>query len=738
MLNDQGQRFAKTRDLSLCSHDPSRGWHACKKRGQETGDFTMKTAKILFLALGALLGLFAPIKAQSTITEALIEIIPTQPTSIDEVIAKVTLTYSCSRIAFSNLIFQPDSKVFLATVIEEPLICLDLERPPNKTTYTYQLGKLAPGEYTFILDGCISEKGVCQSRSFQLAREEFTISQTSQSQILDFDVNSCQEDIEDCYLFSAVISRLSDDLERRIVFFQWKLTEIGGSEDLGPPWSWEGEGQSVQVRLKKGKTYSIALKGLNEKREPIEMLSGRFSVPTIAQAIDENNDEVIDDLEIINALHLWVKGAEIPKLSHTTIDDATMLGLLTLWIKGPPPPPPGPTLELLVDVDPKVVEVGQVPFIVITVSGTAKGQIKYMVDCATELGIPFNYIVNEWSESYVVASCVYDTPGEYTILVRVIREGVKREVTKKIKVVPLPPPPTLILQARPIPETGELPLEVAILFQLGGTAQGPTSLKINCEFNPEIAIRDQILVWDRQISLPAQVDMDQINNACFYKSPGVHKILIQAERQGVVAHTVIKVRVVRSQLQVALWPEPFVGPAPLNGVDLRVVITGYTNDLGPGQLYFDCKEEPVLDWDLILPVTPEIAAEPIVAPDLCNYLTPDEYHPNVKLVVGQFEAVATAAVLVTGPRLDGTLTLLPSAGKAPLNVTAIVNVSGATGNITYKFDCTSDGVWEAVINSTDSRLQYVCRYDKAGTWTMRVEVSAGGNMVAAEGQILVE
>ncbi|MEM4723527.1 MAG: hypothetical protein QXP01_00780 [Candidatus Hadarchaeum sp.] len=469
-----------------------------------------------------------------------------------------------------------------------------------------------------------------------------TQGQDSQSQILDFDVSPCQEDIEDCYSLSAVISRLSDDPERRIVFFQWKLTEVDGPEDRGPRWGWEGEGQSIQVRLKKGKTYSISLKGLNEKREPIEMLSGSFSVPTIAQAIDENHNEVIDDLEIINALHLWTKGAEIPKLSHTTIDDAAMLELLSLWIKGPPPPPSSPTLNLDVDVDPDVVEVGQAPFVVISVSGTAKGIVKYMVDCATELGIPFNYIVDVDSDSFVVGTCLYDTPGDYTIFVRVIREGVKRETTRKIKVMPLPPPPTLELEAVPLPAIGEAPLDVDILFQLGGTAEGPTILRIDCEEPFDFP-------WDHEIQLAPYVNMDQINDVCTYDEPGVHRILVEAERDDVGDQTILTILVVRPQAQVALKAEPFVGQAPLEGVDLVVEITGYTADLGLSWLYFDCKEDAVFDWDLTLIVTPAMTAEPIAAPDLCNYLTPGEYHPNVKLVSqsGEFlDAIATATVAV--------------------------------------------------------------------------------------------
>ena len=68
----------------------------------------------------------------------------------------------------------------------------------------------------------------------------------------------------------------------------------------------------------------------------------------------------------------------------------------------------------------------------------------------------------------------------------------------------------------------------------------------------------------------------------------------------------------------------------------------------------------------------------------------------------------------------------PSSGAAPLNgVDLTATVSGnATGNITYSFDCTSDGVWERVIATSNPTYTAVdlCNYSSPGNYTASIRV----------------
>lgn len=71
----------------------------------------------------------------------------------------------------------------------------------------------------------------------------------------------------------------------------------------------------------------------------------------------------------------------------------------------------------------------------------------------------------------------------------------------------------------------------------------------------------------------------------------------------------------------------------------------------------------------------------------------------------------------------------PAAGSAPLNdvdLTAVVSGT-ATGNITYKFDCTNDGSYEATVTQSGAVYTAVdlCDYTTADTYTAKVEVSRG-------------
>jgi hypothetical protein len=293
----------------------------------------------------------------------------------------------------------------------------------------------------------------------------------------------------------------------------------------------------------------------------------------------------------------------------------------------PPPPPQEPTLVVNVDLDPPVIQAGNSVLVTVRVGGTAKGSITYMVDCAVGVGAEFNIITT--SESPLVGECPYLEPGTYTIKVRVLREGLKREVIKVVEVLAPPPPPRLELQGTFTPQEGTAPLAVSVVLLLLGTAEGPTRLWIDCQNDGR---------WDQTFSLGPENIWDG-KNICRYERGGNYRLNIKAERQGVVA---------------------FIGG------DIEVF------------------ESPQLD------------------------------------------------------NLFATLDVWPTAGSPPLEVSVKVTVNGGAGQIVYRIDCTSDGTWEEVIETSSTTItkNKICNYTK--TETLTVEVTRNSQTVRATATVIVQ
>ena len=72
----------------------------------------------------------------------------------------------------------------------------------------------------------------------------------------------------------------------------------------------------------------------------------------------------------------------------------------------------------------------------------------------------------------------------------------------------------------------------------------------------------------------------------------------------------------------------------------------------------------------------------------------------------------------------------PASGLTPLNnVDLSASVSGsATGPITYRFDCTGDGVWDTTYTSTNTSYTApdLCNYQAPGIYTAKAMVERGG------------
>jgi uncharacterized repeat protein (TIGR01451 family) len=102
-----------------------------------------------------------------------------------------------------------------------------------------------------------------------------------------------------------------------------------------------------------------------------------------------------------------------------------------------------------------------------------------------------------------------------------------------------------------------------------------------------------------------------------------------------------------------------------------------------------------------------------------------------------FQMVAAASILailvsslpfqaLAATTLYADISASPNSGNAPLNgvdLTAVVS-GDATGNVVYRFDCTTDGVWDLTqtLNSSTYTAVDLCNYPSAGNYTATIKV----------------
>lgn len=74
------------------------------------------------------------------------------------------------------------------------------------------------------------------------------------------------------------------------------------------------------------------------------VISVALGAVTVEQALDTNHNGLVDDLEMLQALNLWIHQTPVPGTDGLTIDDLKIVQLLQFWIKqtpiGQPPSPP--------------------------------------------------------------------------------------------------------------------------------------------------------------------------------------------------------------------------------------------------------------------------------------------------------------------------------------------------------------------------------------------------------------
>lgn len=81
-------------------------------------------------------------------------------------------------------------------------------------------------------------------------------------------------------------------------------------------------------------TYTVELQDFARVVRSVTFTVTQVGTLSIERALDENNNNRIDDPEIIKAMNLWIRQEPVPGTDGQVITDAVIIRLLNLWIKG--------------------------------------------------------------------------------------------------------------------------------------------------------------------------------------------------------------------------------------------------------------------------------------------------------------------------------------------------------------------------------------------------------------------
>jgi hypothetical protein len=301
----------------------------------------MKTVKAITLSALLAVSILAIARAQSGFYDLMIEIEPPHPTPNDEVLVHVSgwLPDTCYQASFSTLTRQEDSKqvTFSATVAVTKIteICLQVLVPIGNT---YRLEKLAPGEYEFILLGCLDQEQTCSQSSTVLAHWRFSVGTEvpppSPCVILVADKTEVAlgdlvkfELINKCSKTSTV--ELSIEIQHESGIFiagttqRVTLRSQSRREVFGFLFTIPGQ-YTINARLTPGGTQILRILALDGCLTP--------------HVFDSNRNNKLDDSEIIEAIDIWIRGVAIPYcdfpwLHPYKLSDVQIIQLIDLWVR---------------------------------------------------------------------------------------------------------------------------------------------------------------------------------------------------------------------------------------------------------------------------------------------------------------------------------------------------------------------------------------------------------------------
>jgi photosystem II stability/assembly factor-like uncharacterized protein len=345
-----------------------------------------------------------------------------------------------------------------------------------------------------------------------------------------------------------------------------------------------------------------------------------------------------------------------------------------------------------------------------SVSGTATGNIVYKFDCTNDG--TFERTSDATSQTTYTAAnvCTYNTAGTYTASIVATRGGITAIGTTNITVAQR----DLTVSLSADPNTGTNPIEnVSFTANVGGNATGNIVYKFDCTNDGTF----------EHTSAATSKTTYTATNVCTYDAAGTYTASVTVERQGLTSQETTNIIAIQRTLAVSLTASPNSGIAPLNGVDLSASVSG--NATGNIVYKFDCTNDGTFEH-----TSAATSQTTYTATDACSYDTVGSYTAKVIAERQGISTINTVSVTVIPAEtaLTASLNATPNSGIAPLiGVGFQVALSGtATGNITYKVDCTGDGTFERTsdqILTNPYTFSNICDYGQPGTYTARVEVA---------------
>ena len=264
------------------------------------------------------------------------------------------------------------------------------------------------------------------------------------------------------------------------------------------------------------------------------------------------------------------------------------------------------------------------------------------------------------------------------------------------------------------PSSGDEPLSnVSLTANLSGTAVGEATYKFDCTNDGS---------WERITSVNS--NSNTAYSLCNYYSSGNYTARVEVNRDGTTNSATTMVYV-HDNDQDNHAPTANAGPDKDIYENQYVTLEGSGYDQDGQSLYYSwsCTGGSLSSYN---------TARPTYTAPSVSY---NNYYTCV-LTVRDNEGLTDSDSMVVYVRdqvssnLYVSLTPNPASGNSPLNnVSLTANLSGtASGDITYKFDCTNDGSWEKITsaNSNTYTAYNLCSYYTNGNYTAKVEATRGG------------